>query len=67
MRTTVKKEDNICIRLGYQTKHDLIALAQANELTMAEFVRQLIRQAINENQDVIMEQQMKGVKKDDSY
>lgn len=67
MKTTTNRQDNINVRIGHSTKSDLIALAQANEMSMAEYVRHLIRQSINENQEMIMEQYMKGVKKDDSY
>lgn len=59
-----KKQDNICVRIGHQTKSDLMALAQANEMNLAEYVRLLIREAIEENQDVIYQQQFKGIKVD---
>ena len=61
-----KKQDNICVRIGHSTKRDLIALAQANEMNVAEYVRYLIRQAIESNVEVIEEELLKGVSKDTS-
>lgn len=66
MRTTSKRQDNINVRLGFQTKSDLIALAQALEITTAELVRQLVRQAIDENQEKIQAEKIKGIYKDNS-
>lgn len=61
-----KKQDNICVRIGHQTKGDLTALAHANEMNVAEYVRYLIRQAIETNDEVIQEELLKGVSKDNS-
>ena len=66
MRTTSKRQDNINVRLGFQTKSDLVALAQALEITTAELVRQLVRQAIDENQEKIQAEKIKGIYKDNS-
>ena len=61
-----KKQDNICVRIGHQTKGDLTALAHANEMNVAEYVRYLIRQAIESNDEVIQEELLKGVSMDTS-
>ena len=66
MRTTNKRQDNINVRVGHSTKSDLIALAQSLELSTAELVRQLIRQAIDENKELIQAEKMKGIHKDKS-
>ena len=66
MRTSNKRQDNINVRVGHRTKSDLIALAQVNEMSVAEYVRYLIREAIEENRDKIEERQMMGVSKDTS-
>ena len=66
MRTTNKRQDNINVRVGHSTKSDLIALAQCLELSTAELVRQLIRQAIDENKELIQAEKMKGIHKDKS-
>ena len=59
-----KKQDNICVRIGHQTKSDLTALAHANEMNVAEYVRYLIRKDIEMNYDLIQEELLKGVSKD---
>ena len=66
MKSSYKKQDNICVRIGFKTKRELTALAQANELSVAEYVRFLIREAIEENQDLIEEQREKGLRLDES-
>lgn len=66
MRTSNKRQDNINVRVGYSTKSDLTALAQVYEMSVAEYVRYLIREAIEENYDKIKERQMMGVSKDTS-
>lgn len=66
MKTTSKRQDNINVRIGHSTKSDLTALAQANELSVAEFVRWLIKQAIEENKEIIQEQKEKGLYQDKS-
>lgn len=66
MSKPYKKQDNICVRIGHQTKGDLIALAHANEMNVAEFVRYLIRKELEENHDLIQEELLKGVSKDTS-
>ena len=54
------------MRIGHQTKSDLTALAHANEMNVAEYVRYLIRQAIESNDEVIQEELLKGVSMDTS-
>ena len=66
MKTSNKRQDNINVRVGYRTKSDLTALAQVYEMSVAEYVRHLIREAIEENRDKIQERQMMGVSKDTS-
>lgn len=66
MKTTSKRQDNINVRIGHSTKSDLTALAQANELSIAEYVRHLIRNAIEENKEMIQEQKEKGLYQDRS-
>lgn len=66
MKPYHKKQDNICVRIGHQTKGDLIALAHANEMNVAEFVRYLIRKEIESNGELIQEELLKGVSKDTS-
>lgn len=56
MKSTNKRQDNINVRIGHSTKSELIALAQANEMSVAEYVRWLIKQAINENKELIQKQ-----------
>lgn len=60
----IKKQDNISVRVGRQTKSDLIALAHANDMNVAEYIRFLIRQAIESNEELIQEELLKGVSKD---
>ena len=62
----IKKQDNISVRVGCQTKSNLTALAHANEMNVAEYIRFLIRQAIESNNEVIQEELLKGVSKDTS-
>lgn len=64
MKPYHKKQDNICVRIGHRTKGDLIALAHANDMNIAEFVRYLIRKELEENYDLIQEELSKGVSKD---
>lgn len=66
MKSTSKRQDNINVRIGHSTKSDLTALAQAKEMSVAEFVRWLIRQAIDENQEMIQKQKEVGVSMDTS-
>lgn len=53
MKSTTKRQDNINVRIGHQTKNELISLATAYELSLAEFVRKIIREAIEEHRDII--------------
>lgn len=64
MSKPYKKQDNICVRIGHQTKGDLTALAHANEMNVAEYVRYLIRKEIELNDELIQEELAKGVSKD---
>ena len=66
MSKSYKKQDNICVRIGHSTKGDLIALAHANEMNVAEYVRYLIRKEIEVNEELIQEELLKGVSKDTS-
>ena len=66
MSKQYKKQDNICVRIGHQTKSDLTALAHANEMNVAEYVRYLIRKEIKLNEELIEEELLKGVSKDTS-
>ena len=66
MSKPYKKQDNICVRIGHQTKGDLTALAHANEMNVAEYVRYLIRKELEENHDLIQDELAKGVSKDTS-
>lgn len=66
MSKPYKKQDNICVRIGHSTKVDLIALAHANEMNVAEYVRYLIRKEIEVNEELIQEELLKGVSKDTS-
>lgn len=66
MSKPYKKQDNICVRIGHQTKSDLTALAHANEMNVAEYVRYLIRKEIEVNNELIQEELSKGVSKDTS-
>ena len=45
-----KKQDNICVRIGHETKEQLKQLAYLNEMSIAEYVRLLIREEIKNNE-----------------
>lgn len=51
-----KKQDNICVRIGHQTKTELTVLANANEMNVAEYVRYLIRKEIKLNEELIKDE-----------